>query len=185
MSIIKFIASKTFLKQLLLAIVALVVFCFIMLKWLNVTTNHGNFEMVPNLKGKSLTVAKIALEDSNLVMKVQDSANYNPNYPKFSVIEQEPVAGTKVKKNRKIYITLNPSGYRKMKIPNGLIDKTFRQVKPSLEALGFKIGKITYVNNIGKDMVLKLTHKGKTLKAGDKLAKTSVIDLILGNGNRP
>lgn len=185
MSIIKFIASKTFLKQLLLAIVALVVFSFIMLKWLNITTNHGTFETVPDLKGKSLSVAKIALEDNNLVMKVQDSANYNPDYPKHSVIEQEPVSGTKVKEDRKIYITLNPSGYRKMNVPNGLIDKTFRQVKPSLEALGFKIGKITYVDNIGKDMVLKLTHKGKTLNAGDKLAKTSVIDLVLGNGNRP
>lgn len=185
MSIIKFITSKTFLKQLALAIVALVVLCFFALFWLNNTTNHGEFETVPDLKGKSISVAEDELEDNNLVMKIQDSANYNPNYPKFSVIEQEPLAGTKVKEDRKIYITLNPSGYRKMNIPTGLIDKTFRQVKPTLEALGFKVGKITYVDNIGKDMVLKLTHKGKTLKAGDKLAKTSVIDLVLGNGNRP
>ena len=156
-----------------------------MLKWLNISTNHGDFETVPELKGKSISVAQIELEDNNLVMKIQDSANYNPDYPKFSVIEQEPPSGTKVKENRKIYITLNPSGYRKMNIPEGLIDKTFRQVKPNLEALGFKIGKITYVDNLGKDMVLKLTHKGKTIKAGDKLARTSVIDLVLGNGNRP
>ena len=50
MSIIKFLASKTFLKQLALAIVA-IVFCFIMLKWLNVSTNHGEFETVPDLTG--------------------------------------------------------------------------------------------------------------------------------------
>lgn len=185
MSLVKFITSKTFLKQLLLAIVAIVVLCFIMLKWLNVTTNHGNFETVPELTGKSINVAEIELKDNNLVMKIQDSANYNPDYPKFSVIEQDPVAGTQVKEDRKIYITLNPSGYRKMNIPEGLIDQTFRQVKPNLEALGFKIGRISYVDNIGKDMVLKLSHKGNTLKAGDKLAKTSVIDLVLGNGNRP
>lgn len=185
MSIIKFLTSKIFLKQLLLAIVAVVVLCFIMLKWLNMTTNHGDFETVPELKGKSIDVARVALEDNNLVMKIQDSANYNPDYPKFSVIEQEPLAGTKVKENRKIYITLNPSGYRKMNIPEGLIDQTYRQVKPTLEALGFKVGKITYIDNIGKDMVLKLSHKGNTLKAGEKLAKTSVIDLVLGNGNRP
>ncbi|XMO87214.1 PASTA domain-containing protein [Algibacter sp. AS12] len=185
MSIIKFITSKTFLKQLLLAVVAVVVLCFIMLKWLNITTNHGDFETVPQLTGKSIGVAEMELKDNNLVMKIQDSANYNPDYPKFSVIEQDPQVGTQVKKDRKIYITLNPSGYRKMNIPEGLIDKTFRQVKPNLEALGFKIGKITYVDNIGKDMVLKLSHKGKTLNAGDKLAKTSVIDLVLGNGNRP
>lgn len=185
MSIIKFLTSKTFLKQILLAVVAVVVLCYVLLKWLNVSTNHGTFETVPDLKGKSINVAQLELEDNRLVMKIQDSANYNPDYPKFSVIEQEPLAGTKVKEDRKIYITLNPSGYRKMNIPEGLIDKTFRQVKPTLEALGFKVGKLTYVNNIGKDMVLKLSHKGKTIKAGDKLAKTSEIDLELGNGKRP
>ncbi|SHJ18437.1 PASTA domain-containing protein [Algibacter luteus] len=185
MSVIKFLTSKTFLKQLVLAVVAVVVFCFLMLKYLNFSTNHGDFETVPELKGKSINVAQIELEDNNLVMKIQDSANYNPDYPKFSVIEQEPLAGTQVKENRKIYITLNPSGYRKMNIPDGLIDRTYRQVKPTLEALGFKVGRITYADNIGKDMVLKLSHKGKTLNPGDKLARTSEIDLVLGNGKRP
>ena len=47
-------------------------------------------------------------------MEIQDSANYNPDYPKFSVIEQDPLAGNQVKENRKIYLTLNPSGYRKV-----------------------------------------------------------------------
>ncbi|ULC58919.1 PASTA domain-containing protein [Flaviramulus sp. BrNp1-15] len=185
MSIVKFLTSKTLLKQILLAVAALVVLCLIALQGIKISTNHGEFETVPDLKGKSISVAEIELEENNLVMQIQDSANYNPDYPKFSVIEQEPLAGAKVKENRKIYITLNPSGYRKIRVPDGLIDKTFRQVKPTLEALGFKVGKITYVDNLGKDMVLKLTHKGKTIKSGDKLPKTSVIDLVLGNGNRP
>ncbi|MEL0457017.1 PASTA domain-containing protein [Flavobacteriaceae bacterium SZ-1-7] len=185
MSIIKFLTSKTFLKQILLALAAVVVLCFVILKWLNITTNHGEFETVPDLRGKSIDVAEIELKQNNLVMKIQDSANYNPDYPRFSVIEQEPLAGTKVKEDRKIYITLNPSGYRKIRVPDGLIDQTFRQVKPTLEALGFKVGKISYENNIGKDMVLKLYHEGKRIEAGDKLAKTSKIDLVLGNGNRP
>lgn len=184
MSIIKFLTSKTFLKQILLALVAVVVLCFIILKWLNVSTNHGEFETVPDLTGKSISVAQIELKENNLVMQIQDSANYNPDYPKFSVIEQEPPSGAKVKENRKIYITLNPSGYRKIQVPD-LKERTFRQAKPTLEALGFKVGKITYQNNIGKDLVLKMTHKGKTINEGDKLSKTSVIDLVLGNGNRP
>jgi len=41
MSIVKFLISKTFFKQLALAIVAVVVLCFVMLKWLNITTNNG------------------------------------------------------------------------------------------------------------------------------------------------
>lgn len=184
MSIIKFLVSKTFFKQLALAIVAIVVLCFIMLKWLNVSTNHGEFETVPDLKGKSINVAEIELSENNLVMQIQDSANFNPNYPKFSVIEQEPQSGTQVKENRKIYLTLNPSGYRKIEVPD-LKERTYRQAKPTLEALGFKVGKLTYEDNIAEDMVLRMSYKGKTLEPSDKLEKTSVIDLVLGNGNRP
>ena len=64
MSIIKFLSSKTFLKQILLAIVAIVVLSFIMLKWLNISTNHGEFETVPDLTGKSISVAQIALKEN-------------------------------------------------------------------------------------------------------------------------
>ncbi len=184
MSLIKFLISKTFFKQVLLAVVALVVLCFILLKWLNVATNHGEFETVPNLTGKSISVAKIELEQNHLVMQIQDSANFNPKYPKFSVIEQDPVAGAKVKEDRKIYITLNPSGYRKIAVPD-LKERTFRQAKPTLEAIGFIVGKLTYVDNIGKDMVLKMMFDGKEIQPGDMLPKTTKIDLVLGNGNRP
>jgi beta-lactam-binding protein with PASTA domain len=184
MSLIHFLKSKTFLKQIILAIIALVVLTFLMLKWLKISTNHGDFETVPELKGKSIQVADIELKENNLVMEILDSSNYNPDYPKFSVIEQDPISGEKVKENRKIYLTLNPSGYRKVLVPD-LRERTFRQAKPTLEALGFKVGKITYIDNLGKDEVLKLMFEGTELKEGDMLPKTSKIDLVLGNGNRP
>lgn len=184
MSIIKFLTSKVFFKQLALAVLATVVICFIMLKWLNITTNHGDFETVPDLKGKSIDVAKMELEDNNLVMQIQDSANFNPNYPKYSVIEQNPVPGTNVKENRKIYITLNPSGYRKIAVPN-LVGRTFRQAKPTLESLGFLIGKKTYVDDLGKDEVVSMRYQNRKIKKGELLPKMSTIDIVLGNGNRP
>ncbi len=184
MSIIKFLTSKTFLKQIALAIVAIVVLCFIILKWLNISTNHGDFETVPNLTGKSIEVADIELKENNLVMEIQDSANFNPDYPKFSVIEQDPPAGEKVKEDRKIYITLNPSGYRKITVPD-LRGRTYRQAKPTLEALGFEIGKKTYVDYLGENEVVKMRFENQDIKVGEQLPKTSTIDLVLGNGNRP
>jgi len=156
--------------------------CFIMLKYLNYTTNHGNFEVVPDLKGKSVEVAQIELKQNSLVMQIQDSANYNPNYPKYSVIEQEPLAGANVKKNRKIYLTLNPSGFPKIEIPKNIIGLTYRQAKPTLLQLGFKIGKISYIDYIAKDEVRGLIYKGKKLKPGSEIAKRETIDLVLGNG---
>ena len=183
MSVTKFLTSKVFFKQVLLAIGAVVVISFIILRWLNFTTNHGEFETVPMLKGKSLSVATIELDEHNLVMEIQDSANYNPDYPKFSVIDQDPQAGAKVKEDRKIYITVNPSGYRKITVPD-LKERTFRQAKPTLEALGFKVGKISYIDNIAKDLVLKVQYRGVDIKKGEKLPKTTAIDLVLGNGSK-
>lgn len=183
MSLVKFLTNKVFFKQLALAIVAIVVLSFIMLKWLNITTNHGEFVVVPDLKGKSIETVKIELKDLDLEFKLQDSANFNPNYPKYSVIEQNPVSGAQVKENRKIYLILNPSGYRKVEVPN-ILKRTFRQAKPQLQALEFKIGNITYIDNIGKDVVLGMKHNGETLKPGAMLSLTSTIDLVLGNGKR-
>jgi len=183
MSLINFLKSKTFLKQILLAVVALLVLIFIMLKWLKVSTNHGEFETVPELKGKSIQVANIELKENNLAMEILDSSNYNPDYPKYSVIEQDPIAGEKVKEDRKIYLTLNPSGFRKVLVPD-LKERTFRQAKPTLEALGFEVGELTYIDNIAKDMVLDMRFNGKAIKSGDMLPKTSKIDLVLGNGTR-
>ena len=181
MSFVKFLTSKVFFKQLVLAIVAVVVLCFIMLKWLNITTNHGDFVVVPDLKGKSVETAKIELKDNDLTLKIQDSANYNPNYPKYSVIEQKPVAGSQVKENRKIYLILNPSDYRKVEVPN-ILKRTFRQAKPQLEALEFQIGEISYKKSIGEG-VMSMSYKGKPLKPGTLLPLTSKIDLVIGKVN--
>ncbi|WP_460218083.1 PASTA domain-containing protein [Psychroserpens sp. MEBiC05023] len=183
MSVIRFLKSKTFFKQLGLAIVALLVIVFLTMQYLKSTTNHGEFIKVPDLKGKTLETVEIELDDNDLVMEIQDSANYNPKYPKFSVIEQYPKAGAQVKEDRKIYLTLNPSGYRKVAVPN-IVRKTFRQAKPTLQTLGFKVGEITYVDDIGKDEVISIKFEGKTIKAGTMLPLTSKIDVVLGNGKR-
>ena len=183
MSLIKFLTSKVFFKQIALAVVAVVVFCFLILKWLDVTTNNGEFITVPDLKGKSVETVRIELEDNDLVMEIQDSANYNPKYPKYSVIEQDPIAGAQVKEDRKIYLTLNPSGYRKVAVPN-VVKRTFRQAKPTLETLGFMVGDITYKDDIGKDIVLGITYKGKSIDSGEMLPLKSKIDVVLGNGKR-
>ena len=100
------------------------------------------------------------------------------------MIEQDPLAGKFVKENRQIYIKLNASGYGKVTVPN-LIYKTRRQAIPTLEALGFKIGQITYKPNIAENTVLEMRYKGATLEPGSQLSKTSTIDLVLADGNNP
>ncbi|WP_396597145.1 PASTA domain-containing protein [Dokdonia sp. R86516] len=181
MSLLKFLVSKAFVKQIVLAVIIIIALVFITRWWLGSTTNHDERIAVPNVKGMTLDLVSQELENADLRYFIIDSANFNPDYPKYSVIDQEPNAGKFVKENRQIYLVLNPSGYQKMTIPP-IVGKTRRQAEPSLKALGFEIGKVTYVDWIGKDEVRDIRHKGKRVKAGDRLEKTSVIDLVLGNG---
>lgn len=181
MTFFGFLTTKTFLKQVLYAIIALIVLSFIILWWLRMTTNHGEQIKVPNLAKLSLDKVEDVLDENDLRYEILDSANYNPEYPKYSVIEQIPKAGKFVKEDRKIYLTLNPSGYRRIPVPN-VLGKTLRQAEPTLVATGFNIGKISKRPHIS-DQVLQLRYKGENLEVGTELEKTSSIDLIVGDGS--
>lgn len=179
MSFIKYIFSKAFVKQLLLIVLGLIVVSFIVLWWLRSTTNHGQKIEVPDLAKMTLNDVENILDENELRYEILDSANFNPEYPRFSVIEQLPRAGKFVKEDRKIYLTLNPSGYRKVKIPD-VVGKTTRQAEPTLKAMGFEIGKVTTKPHMS-DQVLEIRHAGARIEPGTELEITSVIDLIVGD----
>lgn len=184
MSIFQFLKSKTFFKQIAIAITGFVILFFVLRFWLNITTNHDQKIQVPDLHKLTLAEADRKLKELNLDFKILDSASYNPTYPKKSVIEQSPEAGDFVKEKRKIYLTLNPSKYRDITIPD-LNGRTKRQAESELQAIGFIVGtEYTYVRDLGLDVVRGLRHKGKILNPNDKLPKNSIIDLVLGDGKR-
>ncbi len=182
MTFFRYLLTKAFLKQLLYAVLAIIVLSFLMLWWLRSTTNHNQRIEVPNLAKLSLDKVEEQLDELDLRYEILDSANYNPDYPRFTVIEQLPKAGNFVKEDRKIYLTLNPSGYRKIKVPD-VLGKTGRQARPTLLAVGFKIGKVSTRPHIS-DQVLELRHKGEKITPGVELPKTSVIDFIVGDGTQ-
>ena len=178
---IKFIRSKVFLINIGLAFAAVIALCYLSLQWLKQSTHHGEFVRVPDLSKLSVMEMREVIEDANLRYEVLDSANYNPDYPRFSIIEQNPPAGNKVKQNRKIYVTVNPSGYKKVTVPN-VIQVTQRNAKSMLRAVGLDVQRVTYIDELGKDMVYYIRYKGKNINAGDKLPKTSKVELVCGNG---
>lgn len=181
MSFFRFIRSKSFFIQIVIAGVSLFLFIFLLKWWLGFTTNHDQKILVPDLNRMSLADVEETLKNANLDFIVIDSASFNPSYPKKSVIEQFPEAGDYVKEKRKIYLTLNPSKYRDITIPD-LNGRTKRQAMSQLQSIGFTIGEFTTIRDIGKDVVRGLKFEGRKLKPGEKLPKNSVIDLVVGDG---
>ncbi len=178
-----FLRSKSFLIQIGLALALIIVLVFVMLNWLKSTTNHGEFVAVPDFSKMSVAEMRSTIDQAGLRYEVLDSANYNPGYPRFSILDQNPPAGNKVKHNRKIYFTVNPSGYKKVTVPN-IIQVTQRNATSMLRAVGLEVKKVTYIDELGEDMVYRIRYKGKAIKPGVKLPKTSKIELVCGNGKR-
>lgn len=181
MSLRRYLTSRIFFVQVLSAIAIILVIGYLFMHWLTYATNHGEVIKVPNLARLTEDQVEEKLEELNLEYEMLDTVDYNPSFPKMTVVEQDPVAGMEVKKGRKIYIKLNSNGYTTVKLPN-LIQQTFREVEASLKALHLEVGEKEYVPDIGKDMVLEVKLNGKILKPGDKILKSSKIDLVLGDG---
>jgi beta-lactam-binding protein with PASTA domain len=69
---------------------------------LTFTTNHGNEITVPDLS--KLTEEQVKrLDDLDLAYVLLDSVDYRDDFPKYSVVQQDPLPGAKVKEGRKVY----------------------------------------------------------------------------------
>jgi beta-lactam-binding protein with PASTA domain len=181
MSLKKYLTSRIFFGQVLAALAIIAVLGYLFMHWLTFTTDHGHEIAVPDLRKLTEEQVEDKLDELDLDYELLDSVDFRGDYPKYSVVEQDPMPGTKVKVGRKVYIKINSSGFSSVRIPD-LIDKTYREAVPTLKALGLEEGTITYVPNLGKDMVLEMRYKGRNLKVGDRVLKASKIDLVLGDG---
>lgn len=182
MSLFQFIKSKTFIKQVLIAAAATIVLFFVIEKWLDITTNHNQKIEVPDLQKMQLNQVERMLKNIDLNFLVIDSASFNPDFPKNSVIDQSPLAGSFVKEGRKIYLTLNASGYKTIEVPD-LLGKTKRQAVSELTAVGFRVSdEAIYVSDIALDVIRGMLFNDKELSVGEKIPKNSIITLKLGDG---
>jgi beta-lactam-binding protein with PASTA domain len=169
------------MAQLLAAMAIVAVIAFLFFHWITFITNHGDEITVPNLAKLDPEQVEEQLSELDLDYQIIDTVDYNPNFPKLTVVQQEPTSGSKVKGGRTIYIKLNASTFKMVAVPD-LIEKTYRQAVPTLKALGLQEGTIKYVPYIGKDMVLEMWMNGQKIKPGTKVLKASKIDLVLGDG---
>jgi beta-lactam-binding protein with PASTA domain len=181
MSLKKYLTSRVFFGQVAIALAIIAVLGYLFMHWLTFTTDHGHEIAVPDLRKLTEEQVEDKLDELDLDYELLDSVDFRGDFPKYSVVEQDPMPGTKVKVGRKVYIKINSSGFSSVRIPD-LIEKTYREAVPTLKALGLEEGTITYVPNLGKDMVLEMRYKGRNLKVGDRVLKASKIDLVLGDG---
>lgn len=164
-----------------LGVLLIVIVVFTALRSLENMTMHGESILVPDMRSFSINEVEDTLRTLNLRFSVVDSGAYNAEYPRGSVIEQIPNFGSRVKKDRELFLTVNPKNVSLIAVPN-YTDRSSRQYISELKAKGFRIGKFIYKNDEHANVVLGVRYNGKVVKIEDKFEKATKLDLVLGNG---
>ena len=146
-----------------------------------IVTNHGESMTVPNLEGISLEDLEEFLDDRDLRFEVETDSGYSSKYPPLAVLKQFPLAGSKVKENRKIYVTLNATDPPKVKLPS-LKGRSLKNAQLELRSLGLELGEITYKPDFALNTVLGQFYKGTKMQEGQEIPKGTKVDFEVGDG---
>ncbi len=176
-----FLKSRFFWFNILAAIVLVAVICFVVFWRLDVYTRHGEAVEVPSLTGLYVEEAELLLKDSNLNYEIIDSV-YIRSMRGGEIAEQAPAPGTKVKKNRKVYITVNSKQRKMVMVPN-LVGESRRKVQSNLKTLGFNVDSVRYEPYEFNDEVLAVMWGDSTLSAGARVPDGSQIILVVGQND--
>ena len=145
---------------------------------LGIITHHGQTIEVPDLTNMSVDNARHEASREDLRIEVIDSI-YVRRMQKGAVYSQNPKAGTKVKKGRRIMLTINAMNAKKVSMPN-LVGYSMRQAKAELNARGLALGKLVYVNDIATNNVLRQIYHNREIRPGRQIETGSEIDLQVG-----
>ncbi|MEQ8811494.1 MAG: PASTA domain-containing protein, partial [Imperialibacter sp.] len=122
MTLFQFNSWRDVLIQLALMVAIAVVFLLgFFYVYLPNTTNHGETITVPDLEGIPLDELDEFLTDRNLRFEINKDSGFSSQYPALAVLKQFPLPNSKVKENRKIYISLNAKEPPKVRMPQ-LVD---------------------------------------------------------------
>jgi len=167
--------------NLIMLVVVSIVLLIVLWFWMKDFSHHSESVEVPQVKGMLLADAEYELEKQGMVVVVSDSS-YNRDLPAGTVLEMTPVAGSKVKTGRNIYLTINTRNAPTLPIPDIADNCSLREAEARLKSLGFKLGPIEYAPG-DKDWVLSVKCKGRTVMTGDRVEIDCPITLVVGNNN--
>jgi beta-lactam-binding protein with PASTA domain len=180
MSLKKFLVSRVFLKNLGLAIAIAAAFLLLTLLLMSIFTRHGQARPVPDFYGLTIKEADSVAARKKVRVTVIDSLFTN-DVPRGCVYEQNPSAGHRVKKNRRVMLTINAFNPEMVAVPD-LVGLSARQAYALIKSAGLEAGNPVYRPDLTIDFVLDQLHHGNPVAAGDSLQKGSEIVLVLGKG---
>jgi len=140
-------------------------------------TRHGVSVEVPDVENRSFREAKKRVESRGLRVK-REVGRFNPNVPRETVVDQNPLPNSDVKPGRRVYLTVNAGEAPVVSIPdlNGI---SIREAKNRISSLGLKTGTIE-PDSLPSPYPNTITRQRP--KPGDSLKTGGVVDLWYSTG---
>lgn len=148
---------------------------------LSIITRHSEEIALPNLMGHSYAVVKASLEKEGLEVEVIDSF-YVPDKPPLTVLLQDPPPKTRVKRGRKIYLTVSSYVPPSLPLPRvrGLpYEQAYRLLT---ETYGFRIEKVLYTQGKEPDVVQEVLFQNKPVREAQPVPKYAYLILVVSKG---
>ncbi len=155
--------------------------------YLDIYTNHGSELIeVEDLEGKTAREAIRLLKNGGLEGLITDTV-YKDGAAKNVVVNQNPVAGLKVKPGRKVYLIINTNKVPMVAVPDLAGKTSLNQAKNMLLRRHLKVGKVieeinTSVKTKSDEPVLAQYISGTTniISPNTLIERNSSIDLVIG-----
>lgn len=144
-------------------------------------TNHNDRQTVPDIHGLTADDAASILAKHNLNLEISDSS-YIDGVDPGCILEQNPKAGSAVKENRIIYVTVRTYSAKTVRIPS-LTDVSARQGESVLKSSGIKDVRIQTIPSEYADLIYDVKWNGTSLHAGDRIPVNATVTLVVGDGS--
>lgn len=175
-----FLSRRKFYLHVLIAIILAVIIIFGVLKSLDIYTQHGKVYLVPDFYGKTINQLVENHYEEYFVLITIDSV-FDKNNSAGTILMQNPLAGSKVKQGRHVYLTVVAQQPEKTIMPN-LLNLSLRQALVTLEMSKLKVGRLNYVDYFARNAVIDQTIADETIETDTEINAGTVIDLVVGKG---
>lgn len=164
--------------HILLAAVGTFVVILLILLLLRVFTRHGREFEMPSFIGQNAQELTQRGKSEGFVFEVSDNL-YENGKEAGTVLKQDPAPGEKVKKGRKVYLTVAAAEPPTIKMPE-LHDISLRQAQLILDSQGLLLDKVIEKPSPYENAVLDVLYRGHSISAGTEIKMGEKITLVVG-----
>lgn len=180
MKAFRFLKDKWFYISLIIMLLVVVVTFEFTFNRLDRFTRHGEEIEVPDMIGMNYDTAVVNYGEEFSFLLL-DSI-YVKDFPEGAVYQQNPAAGSKVKKGRNVYVIRTSIAPEIVLMPN-LRNLSLRQAMVSLNAVGLKVDKLEFIDYFARNAVVEQKIKGEVVTPKQEVVKGTAVTLVVGYGN--